>query len=74
MGIKLRRTFQLAIAAQIFGMFASITQRSYSVFQSMADFTQFLKNGLPFAVVFAMVGLVIDLKNRKSSKEDLSTP
>jgi hypothetical protein len=61
MGIKFQWTLRLAIAAQILGMFASLTQHSYSVFQSMADFTLFLKNGMPFAIVFALVGLFLDL-------------
>ena len=68
--MKLRRTIIMAVLGQALGMATSITQSSYSIFISLVDFVAFIESGLPLAVVFALVGLVADIANRKNSQTD----
>jgi hypothetical protein len=68
--MKLRRTFIMAGLGQLLGMATSITQSSYSIFIRLADFVAFVESGLPFALVFAAVGLVTDFTNRNRSRTD----
>ena len=68
--MKLRRTFIMAGLGQALGMATSITQSSYSIFIRLADFVAFVESGLPFALVFALMGLDADIANRNKSRTD----
>jgi hypothetical protein len=68
--MKLRRTLIMAGLGQLLGMATSITQHSYSIFISLADFVAFVKSGLPLALVFAIVGLIADFTKRNKAQSD----
>jgi uncharacterized protein YqgC (DUF456 family) len=52
-------TKNLAIGGQIIGMFFGTTQNSYWM-NSIADFANIVGHGIPFAIIGALIGLVID--------------
>ena len=66
--MQFKRTLLLAVLGQVLGMATSITQSSYSVFLNLADFVAFIQSGLPLAMIFALVGLVIDIAKRNQPK------
>ena len=66
--MQFKRTLLLAGLGQVLGMATSITQSSYSVFLKLADFIALMESGLPLAIIFALVGLVIDIAKRNQPK------
>jgi len=57
--MKKKWTKNLAIGGQIIGMFFGTTQNSYWM-NSIADFANIVGHGIPFAIIGALIGLVID--------------
>lgn len=68
--MQFKRTLLLAVLGQVLGMATSVTQSSYSIFLNLTDFMAFIRPGLPLAIIFALVGLVVDIAKRKQSKSN----
>ena len=63
-------TKNLAIVGQVIGMLLGMSQDHFYGVHSIADFAGLLGYGIPFAVIGAIIGLVVDCFVRTKPNED----
>ena len=63
-------TKNLAMVGQVIGMLLGTSQDNFYGMHSIADFAGLLGHGIPFAIIGAIIGLVVDYFAKSKPNED----
>lgn len=69
-------TKNLAIVGQVIGMLLGTSQDNFYGMHSVADFAGLLGHGIPFAIIGAIIGLVVDyfVKDKPNEETHVKCP